>query len=115
MKPIDFHQAYWDGRHYDLESKGHVSDIPFYLRHIQIYGDPALELGCGTGRITIRLAEAGIDVLETMLSRARQKAESNLDKSQDKVGSNHLLINWPRSIGRESELRQIPYQVLNMY
>ena len=81
MKPIDFHLAYWDGRHYDLESKGHVSDIPFYLRHIQIYGDPALELGCGTGRITIPLAEAGIDiagidVLETMLSHARQKAES---------------------------------------
>ncbi len=87
MEPLDFQETYWDGRHYDLEGKGHASDIPFYLHHIEIYGDPALELGCGTGRITIPLAEAGIDitgidVLDTMLSDARKKAESKGIKIQ---------------------------------
>ncbi len=47
-------------------------------------GDPILELGCGTGRITLDLAASGfsmtgLDVTESMLERARLKsAELNL-------------------------------------
>jgi 2-polyprenyl-3-methyl-5-hydroxy-6-metoxy-1,4-benzoquinol methylase len=55
-----------------------VEDIPFHLRQIKKYGGPVLELACGTGRITIPMAEKGIeitglDVSETMLSHARRK------------------------------------------
>jgi ubiquinone/menaquinone biosynthesis C-methylase UbiE len=81
MKPVDFQEIYWNGRHYDLKNEGIQSDVGFYLRQIKTYGDPALELGCGTGRITIPLAQAGIDitgldVLDTMLSVAKNKAKS---------------------------------------
>ncbi|MCK4637411.1 MAG: class I SAM-dependent methyltransferase [Methanomicrobia archaeon] len=79
MKPIDCEDLYSDGRHYDCQTKYLVEDIPFHLRQIKKYGGPVLELACGTGRITIPMAEKGIeitglDVSETMLSHARKKA-----------------------------------------
>lgn len=79
MKPIDCHDVYRDGRHYDLQSADFVEDIAFYAKQIEAYGQPVLELACGTGRITIPLAEkgiriAGLDVSEAMLARAREKA-----------------------------------------
>ncbi len=70
---------YADGRHYDLQHAGMTDDIPFYLRQARELGGDALEIACGTGRITIPLAEAGIkitglDLEEGMLRQARAKA-----------------------------------------
>jgi SAM-dependent methyltransferase len=70
---------YLDGRHYDLQHAGFTDDIPFYLKQARELGGEALELACGTGRITIPLAEAGLsitglDLEEAMLRRARAKA-----------------------------------------
>jgi SAM-dependent methyltransferase len=78
-KPSDIDNMYWDGRHYDLDNKDFVEDIPFYIRQIARHGLPVLELACGTGRITIPLAEKGIDITglditEPMLAQARVKA-----------------------------------------
>lgn len=36
-------------------------DIEFYLRHAAAKGSPVLELGCGTGRILIPIAQSGIE------------------------------------------------------
>jgi SAM-dependent methyltransferase len=79
MKPIDCEPLYRDGRHFDLENRSFVEDIPFYLRQVRRYGQPVLELACGTGRITIPVAEAGyqvtgLDISPGMLSVARAKA-----------------------------------------
>jgi len=79
MLLLDCQDLYSDGRHYDLQNTNFVDDIPFYLRQIQKYGQPVLELACGTGRITILLAEKGIqitglDVSQPMLSHAKKKA-----------------------------------------
>lgn len=54
-------------------------DIAFWRRIAQERQAPALELGCGTGRIAIPLLKAGhavvgIDRSEAMLRRARQRA-----------------------------------------
>lgn len=81
MKPINYEHIYLDGRHYDLLNKDFVEDISFYLRKIREYGEPVLELGCGTGRITIPAAEqsiqiTGLDISEQMLSHAKRKAFS---------------------------------------
>jgi len=81
MWPLDCQDLYSDGRYYDLQTKDFLEDIPFYLRQIQKFGQPVLELACGTGRITIPLAEKGIqmtglDVSEAMLSQARMKARA---------------------------------------
>ena len=79
MKPIDCEQLYNDGRRYDLQNKNIVDDIPFYFGQIEKYGEPVLELACGTGRITIPIAEQGIqitglDISEPMLSHAQKKS-----------------------------------------
>jgi ubiquinone/menaquinone biosynthesis C-methylase UbiE len=57
-------------------------DIPFYLSMAEKYGSPILELACGTGRVALKLAEAGyevvgVDATRQMLRVARAKA-SNL-------------------------------------
>ena len=56
-------------------------DIAFFRSLAEQTGGPVLELGCGTGRVTIPLAEGGFDVTgidrsAAMLARARHKAES---------------------------------------
>ncbi len=54
-------------------------DIPFYVREAVRSGGPVLELGCGTGRVTVPIAQAGIDIVGLdnsagMLERAASKA-----------------------------------------
>jgi ubiquinone/menaquinone biosynthesis C-methylase UbiE len=59
-----------------------MDDVPFYLdlaRQAAQRGQAVLELGCGTGRVTIPLALAGIEVVgldnaPAMLNVARRKA-----------------------------------------
>jgi SAM-dependent methyltransferase len=63
---------------YDLENKD-IDDVPFYLSLAKDVSGDVLELGCGTGRVTIPLAQKGIpitglDIVPGMLSRAQEKA-----------------------------------------
>jgi SAM-dependent methyltransferase len=64
---------------YDLENAEFAPQGPFYQALAEQTGGPVLELGCGTGRLTIPLARAGfaitgLDIVPAMLERARQKA-----------------------------------------
>lgn len=70
---------YRDGRHYDAKYDHLVEDIPFFYGLIIDFGEPVLELCCGTGRIAIPLARQGVDITgldvnESMLSEARRKS-----------------------------------------
>src|SRR2546423_12155060 len=54
-------------------------DVPFWRRVAAGAGGPALELGCGTGRVSLPLARAGakpvgIDRSAPMLERARRQS-----------------------------------------
>jgi len=54
-------------------------DVPFFLKYARNAKGSVLELCCGTGRITLPLAKAGIDITgidftPLMLKRAREKA-----------------------------------------
>jgi SAM-dependent methyltransferase len=58
--------------------RARTGDVRFYLDAVGEHGDPVLELGCGTGRIALALAEAGhrvtgLDISERMLERCKRK------------------------------------------
>lgn len=65
--------------YYDWTSPGLDRDVTYYVELAKERGGPVLELGCGTGRITLAIVQAGISVVgvdksETMIQHARQKA-----------------------------------------
>ncbi|MBF8267777.1 MAG: hypothetical protein HW388_1285 [Dehalococcoidia bacterium] len=66
---------------YDWANAWQQEDIPFYVEEAQRSGGPVLELGCGTGRVTIPIARAGVEILgldssAKMLQVARRKARA---------------------------------------
>jgi SAM-dependent methyltransferase len=72
---------YSDAQRYDLVMGSYVSgdQLNFYRRQVVCYGEPVLELACGSGRFTVPLAKegiqiTGIDISEAMLDLARWKA-----------------------------------------
>jgi SAM-dependent methyltransferase len=72
---------YRDGRQYDALNSFLVADIPFYLEEARRSGGPVLELACGTGRLTIPIAQSGVEIVgldltPSMLAHARTKAEA---------------------------------------
>lgn len=76
---MNIDQIYQDGRHYDLLFPGGQEPPHLWLAQGRNYGDPILELACGTGRIAIPLVQeghqvTGIDVSDAMLAEARRKA-----------------------------------------
>ncbi len=46
---------------YHAHHSRHMEDLPFWLSLAAQVGDPILELGCGTGRVLVPLAQAGYD------------------------------------------------------
>ena len=65
-------------RFYDLDLEGFDDDVALYLE-LAACGD-VLELGCGTGRVAVPLAAAGlrvtgVDLSTAMLARARERGE----------------------------------------
>jgi SAM-dependent methyltransferase len=65
-------------------------DLDFYREVARETGGPILELGCGTGRIVLPLAEeghriVGLDLSEAMLERARAKLAGKAAEVQARV------------------------------
>jgi SAM-dependent methyltransferase len=72
---------------------GRLQDVAFYRDAAREFGDPILELGCGTGRIAMALADAGrrvtgLDISERMLEYATRKRNSLRVESRERV---HLI------------------------
>ena len=75
LDPIDH---YGDGDWYDAEYVHIKGDIPYYRHVAGSVNGPLLELACGTGRLTLPMADAGatvvgVDASLPMLTRARTK------------------------------------------
>ena len=65
---------------YDLDFEDYHDDPSFYARLAATHGTEVLELGCGTGRVTVPLAKAGltvtgVDINEAMLKVARARSK----------------------------------------
>jgi SAM-dependent methyltransferase len=68
-------------RLYDPWSASVTEDIGFYVEEARASGGPVVELACGTGRIAVPIAKAGIEVIGVdasagMLEVAREYAET---------------------------------------
>ena len=77
--PFDFPYDDWADI-YDAVYADLTHDIDFYVEQARACGGPVLELGCGTGRVSLAIAAAGIDVTgidisPRMIAAAQAKAE----------------------------------------
>lgn len=82
----------------------HLEDLPHWSGLAQSKGDPILELGCGTGRVLLHLAQAGyetigIDKSRSMLSYLQQNLPKELKPLPKLVQSDmsafRLAIRFP--------------------
>lgn len=88
-------------RYYDSENIGLIEDFGAYELLAARFGQPVLDVGCGTGRITLHLADQGIrivglDASQTMLDRANAHAA--------KHGGSTSSIEWVLGDMREIDL-----------
>jgi len=72
---------YADGRYYDQAYRRRRHDVRFYCDLALRCGGPVLELGAGTGRVSLAIARLGIDVVgvepvPSMLERAKQRRDA---------------------------------------
>lgn len=68
-------------RFYDGDYRDYEDDLPLLTDLAATYGDPILELGCGTGRVLLALGMAGysihgVDLSQALLSVAQAKIEA---------------------------------------
>ena len=66
---------------YDLLFESFAFDVPYWLEVGKAAGGPVLDVACGTGRILLRLLEAGVDAdgvdkYPDMLAQLRHKASA---------------------------------------
>ena len=89
-------------------------DIPFYVQEASRSGGPVLELGCGTGRVTLPIAQSGIDIVgldnsDSMLERAREQS-SPPRRSAWQHGPPYMGDMRELSLGRTFPLIIIPFR-----
>jgi SAM-dependent methyltransferase len=89
-------------------------DVPFFVGAALESGGPVLELGCGTGRILIPTARAGIeiagiDLSEPMLAACRQKLALELEEIQARA-TVHLADMRDFDLGVEYALVTTPFR-----
>jgi ubiquinone/menaquinone biosynthesis C-methylase UbiE len=76
----DYLGEFFDPVNYDLEVGGEHPSHQFYAELAKQVGGNALEIACGTGLVTIPLAEQGIpitglDITPVILTHAKHKSE----------------------------------------
>jgi ubiquinone/menaquinone biosynthesis C-methylase UbiE len=99
---------------YDAASTGVEGDTAFYVEEALRAGSPVLELGCGTGRVLIPVAEAGVEIAgldrsPDMLAVARQKIAALPEETQRRI---ELVEGDMRdfALDRRFNLAMIPYR-----
>lgn len=89
-----------------------VDDIPFYVGLVTETGGKVLDLTCGTGRVTIPIAQAGLDVVGVdnssqmlLLATERLRDASGVPGSVEFVHDSILTFN----LGKQFDTVLIPY------
>jgi SAM-dependent methyltransferase len=102
-----------DGRHYDaLKAQ---NDIPFYLSHAATACGAVLEIGCGTGRVTIPLAAAGVEITGLDVSA------SMLEEAKCKAPEQGITVRWVEAdarffdLGKQFAAILMPFNTLQFF
>jgi ubiquinone/menaquinone biosynthesis C-methylase UbiE len=99
---------------YDSLSTGVEGDVDFYVGLAAEAAGPVLELGCGTGRITLPVAETGVEVVGLDLSSDMLEiARSKLAVEPAEVAARVRLVQGDMrtmELGQQFALIMIPYR-----
>jgi SAM-dependent methyltransferase len=90
------------------------ADVSFYVEAAKEYKGPVLEIACGTGRILIPTARAGvsivgIDLSEHMLTRCREKSKAESPDVQSRIKL-HLADMRQFDLGTSFSLVTMPFR-----
>lgn len=107
---------YRDARYYDHTYRQYRDDVEHYVALARQAGGPVLELGVGTGRIALALAEAGIDVVGVdvsapMLARAGERVVKKPRRVRDRIELHEADMRELR-LGRRFPLVIAPFNAL---
>jgi len=90
------------------------NDVEFFVDQAREAGGPVLEIGCGTGRVLIPTAQAGIeihglDASKTMLSKCREKLAAESPEVRSRA---HLHTGDMRTfhLGKKFKLVTVPFR-----
>jgi SAM-dependent methyltransferase len=111
----DYYSVPGIGELYDhIRLYGARADVPFYIEAAKRSGGPVLELACGTGRVLLPTAQAGVaitglDRSSEMLARCREKLAAEPADVRGRVG---LVEGDMRSfdLGRSFSLVTVPFR-----
>ncbi len=103
-----------DALFYDHYATGVPGDVEFYAAEARRAGSPVIELACGTGRVLIAVAEAGVEIVgldraPSMLTLARDKVAKLPAETRRRI---ELVQGDMRefALGRKFKLAMIPYR-----
>ncbi|MBU1948683.1 MAG: class I SAM-dependent methyltransferase [Candidatus Eisenbacteria bacterium] len=89
-------------------------DVAFYIDEARRSGGPVLEIGCGTGRVLIPTARAGVEIVGLDLAEAMlATCQETLAKEPEDVIQRTKLINADMcdfELGRKFSLATIPFR-----
>ena len=100
---------------YDLRLSGRAADLGFYAENALAAAGPVLELCCGTGRITIALAQRGVCVT------ALDKAQPMLERAREKAAAAGVSVEWilgdaaSFALDRSFPLVLLPFGALQLF
>lgn len=101
---------------HDAECGGYGSDLPFWERLATEYGAPILDLGAGTGRVSLHLAACGHDIVA--VDQAPVLAEELVRRAaaRNPAGSVEVVVADVRELGldRRFPLIVAPMQLMHM-